>query len=89
MAIGLIGRTRVIEGTLLLLSVAPVLAQEQTSTTAAAGPESGQSGFAPTSRPIFPASVARAGRQPSATAGSPRPPTARPESCRSAGRTSA
>jgi len=41
MAIGLIERSRVIGGTLLLVGAAPVLAQEQTSTTAATAPESG------------------------------------------------
>src|SRR5579864_4001807 len=41
MAIGLSGRSRVIGGALLLVGVAPVLAQEQASTTAAATPEAG------------------------------------------------
>jgi len=41
MAIGLIKRSRVIGGTLLLVGAAPVLAQEQASTTAATASESG------------------------------------------------
>ena len=41
MAIGLIGRSRIIRGTLLLLGAAPAFAQEQSPTTAPAAQESG------------------------------------------------